>query len=95
MAGVFTVKAHGYSVADPIVFSVEYGGTAPTFSQSNFTGVLAVVSPATDTFTVTNAATAVNTSSSGSGMVRKITQQPIAGNVTASFAASTLTATAA
>lgn len=93
--GVITAKAHGYSAADPVVFSTEYGGTAPSFSQSNFTGVLSVVSPSTDTFTVTNAATAVNTSSTGSGMVRKITQQSIPTNVTASFAAATLTLTLA
>lgn len=93
--GVLTAKAHGYSVTDPVVFSTEYGGIAPSFSQSNFTGVLAVAHAATDTFDVTNSATAVNTSSTGSGMVRKITQQPIAQNVTASFAGSTLTLTAA
>lgn len=93
--GILTVKAHGYSAADPIIFSTEYGGTAPTFSASNFTGVLKVVSPATDSFSVTNAATAVNTSSTGSGMVRKIVQQLIPSGVQASFAASALTATSA
>lgn len=91
---VVTAKAHGYSAADPVVYTLEYGGTSPTFSQSNFTGILAVVSPATDTFTVTNSATAVNTSATGSGSVRKIVQQSIPQNVTASFAASTLTLTA-
>lgn len=89
--GVITAHAHGYSAADPVVFTAKYGGTTPTFSQSNLTGVLAVVSPTTDTFTVTNASTAVNTSSTGNGMVRKIVQQPVAANVTASFAASSLT----
>jgi hypothetical protein len=93
--GILTVKAHGYAAADPIIFSTEYGGTAPSFSQSNFTGVLNVVSPATDSFSVTNAATAVNTSSTGSGMVRKITQQPIAANVTPSFAAASFNLSAA
>lgn len=93
--GILTVKAHGYSAADPVIFSTEYGGTAPTFSASNFTGVLLVVSPATDSFSVTNAATAVNTSSTGSGMVRKIVQQSIPSGVQASFAASSLTATSA
>src|SRR5579859_6932118 len=51
--GVFTVHAHGYAAADPVVYTEKYGGTLPTFSQSNLTGVLAVVGPATDTFTVT------------------------------------------
>lgn len=93
--GVMTVKANGYSVADSVVFSVEYGGTAPSFSQSNLTGILAVAHQATDTIDVTNAATAVNTSSTGSGMVRKITQQSIPSGVTASFAANAITLTSA
>jgi hypothetical protein len=88
--GVLTAKAHGYAANDSIVFSTEYGGTAPTFSQSNLTGVLAVVSPATDTFTVTNGGTAVNTSSTGSGMVRKVTKQPIPINTTYTFSAGNL-----
>lgn len=88
--GVLTAKANGYSVADPLVFSTEYGGTAPSFSASNFTGILLVAHAATDTFDVTNAATAVNTSSTGSGMVRKITQQSVPSGVVVSFAASQL-----
>lgn len=93
--GILTVKAHGYSAADPVIFSTEYGGTAPSFSASNFTGVLNVVSPATDSFSVTNSATAVNTSSTGSGMVRKIVQQSIPSGVQASFAIGALTVTSA
>ncbi len=94
--GTLTVKAHGYSLADPFVFSTEYGGTAPSFSQSNFTGVLAVAATvATDSFTATNGGTAVNTSSTGSGMVRKILQQPIPSGVQASFAIGAMTLTAA
>lgn len=93
--GVITAKAHGMSVADNCIFSTEYGGTAPSFSQSNFTGTLAVAHQATDTLDVTNSATAVNTSSTGSGMIRKITVQTISTNVVASFAASALTVTAA
>jgi hypothetical protein len=89
--GILTAHAHGYSAADPIVFTTEYGGTAPTFSQSNFTGVLAVVSPATDSFSVTNASTAVNTSSTGSGMIRKIVQQATVANMVLTFAAGQLT----
>lgn len=83
--GVLTAKAHAYGVNDPVIFSTEYGGTAPTFSQSNFTGVLIVAHTATDTFDVTNGGTAVNTSATGSGMVRKIVQQSIPSGVTASF----------
>jgi len=88
--GVLTATAHGYTAADTFVFSTEYGGTAPSFSQSNFTGLLTVTAPvATDTFTAVNVATAVNTSSTGDGMVRKVTQQSIPSGVTASFAGGT------
>jgi hypothetical protein len=89
--GVITTKAHGYSAADSVIFSTEYGGTAPSFSQGNFTGVLSVnSSPATDTFTVNQSATSVNTSSTGDGMVRKITQQATVANMVLSFAAGQL-----
>lgn len=92
---VLTAKAHGYAAADSVIYSLEYGGTAPAFSQSTLTGTLAVVSPATDTFTVTNAATAVNTSSTGSGNVRKIAAQATVANMTLSFAAGQLILTSA
>ena len=89
--GVITAHAHGYSASDPVVVTAKYGGTIPTFSQSNLTGVLLVVSPTTDTFTVTNGGTAVNTSSTGDFSVRKIVQQSIPSGVAAYFAASNLT----
>ncbi len=75
--GVITAKAHSFSVADIVEFTNEYGGTSPTFSQSNFTGQLAVAHAATDTLDVTNAATQVNTNSTGSGMIRKLVSQTI------------------
>ncbi len=93
--GILTVKAHGYSAADLVRFTTEFGGTAPSFSQSNFTGTLAVVSPATDSFSVTNSATAVNTSSTGSGMVRKLVAQTISNGSQAAFPASALVITSA
>lgn len=93
--GVITEPAHGYSVADTVVFSVEYGGSAPTFSASNFTGQLVIAHAATDTFDVTNAATAVNTSSSGSGTVRKITPQVISSGILPSFGIGALVITCA
>ena len=85
--GTITAKAHGYANGDSFVFSNEYGGTAPTFSAGNYTGLQTVAGSATDSFNVTG----VNTSATGSGMVRKVLQQPISVNVTASFAASTFT----
>jgi hypothetical protein len=93
--GVITAKAHGYAASDPLIYSAEYGGTAPSFSQSTFTGVLLAVGPATDTFTVTNGGTAVNTSSTGSGMVRKITQQSVPSGVQVQFASGSLILSAA
>jgi hypothetical protein len=91
-----TVKANGYASNDPIVFTAEYGGTLPTLSTGTMTGytVNYVASPATDTIGVDTTAgptTPVVTTSSGSGMVRKITQQVISANVTATFAASAFT----
>ena len=91
-----TVKANGYSSNDPIVFTAEYGGTLPTLSTGTFTGytVNYVATPATDTInvdTTSGPTTAVVTTSSGSGMVRKILQQQIPVNVSFAIPASNLT----
>lgn len=86
---VFTSPAHGYSNGDPVVVTQKYGGTLPTTGGS-FAGVLTVAGAATDTFNV-----GVNSTGTGDGMVRKIVQQSIPSGVTASFAASSITLTAA
>jgi hypothetical protein len=91
-----TVKGNGYSSNDPVVFTAEYGGTLPTLSTGTMTSytVNFVATPATDTInvdTTSGPSTPIVTTSSGSGMVRKIVQQPIAANVTASFSASSFT----
>jgi len=93
--GVLTVPAHGFSAGDIVLWTIEYGGANPTFSASNFTGQLAVVSPAANTFTVTNGGTAVNTSAPGNGMVRKLTSQAIASGVQPLFPAASLVITSA
>lgn len=93
--GMFDAKANGYSAGDTLVYSTEYGGTLPSFSQSNLTGLLAAVSPSGDAFSVTNEGTAVNTSSTGSGMVRKVGSQVVSAGVVASFAAGALSLTSA
>jgi len=85
---VLTAPAHGYANGDPVVLTAEFGGTIMT--GGTFTGVLTVAGSATDTFNV-----GVNATASGSGMVRKIVQQSIPSGVTASFAASSLTASGA
>lgn len=96
---VFSAKANGYSNNDAIVFTAEYGGTLPTLTAGTITSytVNFVANVAADSFTATQTAggSAITSSSTGSGNVRKITQQSIPINVTASFAASTLTITAA
>jgi hypothetical protein len=87
---VLTAHAHGFSGGDLVEWTIEYGGTNPTFSASNFTGPLTVASPTTDTFTVTNASTAVNTSATGNGMVRKLVAQAVNNGASAAFPAGSL-----
>jgi hypothetical protein len=89
-AAVITAKAHGFVAGELVEWTTEYGGINPTFSQSNFTGPLTVASPTTDTFTVTNGATAVNTSATGNGMVRKLVAQTVASGAAAAFPAGSL-----
>ena len=95
--GVFTAHAHGYNAADPVVFSVVFGGTAPTSSGGALgsNNISLVVSPTTDTFTLTTAGTAVATSTTGNGMVRKIVQQSVPSGVQPSFASGQLVLQAA
>lgn len=93
--GVLTAKAHGLSNGDKLRYTTEYGGTAPTFSLSNLTGVLVAAGVTTDTLTVTNGGTAVNTSATGSGQIRRVIEQSVPNGVQASFAAGALTLKAA
>lgn len=89
---VFTAPAHGYANGDPVVISQEYGGTFPSGGGSfTNTTVYTVAGAATDSFNIGQNATGA----SGSGMVRKIVQQSIPSGITASFAASSVTATGA
>ncbi len=87
--GVLTSTAHGYANSDPVVVTAKDGGVLPTTGGS-WAGVLTVASVTTDTFTA-----GVNTTGTGDGLVRKIVQQSIPINSTFSFAASSLTLTAA
>jgi hypothetical protein len=93
--GVITAPAHGYANGDNVVITAKYGGTLPSFSQSNFTGLLVVANAATDTFTVTNGGTAVNTSSTGDIQVRKVASQAVNSGTQISFSASNLVITSA
>lgn len=82
--GVITSPAHGYSNGDLVYVTAEYGGTLPTTGGS-WTGPLTVAGVTTDTFTA-----GVNTTGTGSGMVRKVSTQAVPSGITASFAASAL-----
>lgn len=96
---VFSIKSNGYTNLDPVVLTSEYGGTLPTLTAGTITGytVNFVANDATDTVTLTQTSggSAITSSSTGSGMMRKITQQSIPANITASFAASSLIISAA
>lgn len=87
---VFTAHGNGYSAADSVVVTAEYGGTLPT-GGGVFTGILTVASPSGDTFNVGQNAT----TAAGNGMIRKVIQQSIPINVTASFSSGNLTITGA
>jgi hypothetical protein len=93
--GVITSPRHNYLNGDTVMFSTEYGGTPPTFSQGSFSGPLIVANSLTDTFTVTNGGLAVNTVTSGDGNVRKVATQAIIANVQATFPANSLSITLA
>lgn len=83
--GVFTVTDQTFTNGNGVVVTSKYGGTLPTTGGS-FAGILTVAGVSGNTFNV-----GVNTTSIGDGQVRQVLQQPIAINVTASFAASALT----
>lgn len=93
--GVITAPAHGYSNGDNVIITAKFGGTLPSFSQSNFTGLLVVANAATDTFTVTNSGTAVNTSSTGDVQVRKISSVSMTSGNQLSFSATNLSISSA
>lgn len=92
---VITSPRHAYLNGDTVVYSTEYGGTPPTYSQGSLTGPLIVGNSLTDTFTVTNAGNVVNTLTSGDGAVRKVAAQPIIANVQTTFPAGSLSITQA
>lgn len=86
---VLTSPAHGYSNGDSVVVSAEYGGALPATGGS-WSGVKTVANVTTDTFTV-----GVNSTGTGSGMVRKVTQQSIPSGILPSFASGQITLVAA
>lgn len=83
--GVLTVPAHGFSNGDNVVVDAEYGGTLPATGGS-WAGGLTVASVTTDTFTA-----GVNTTGTGSGMLKKFVPQAVVNNLQLSFAIGALT----
>lgn len=94
---VFDAPANGFLAGDSVVFTTVFGGAAPTSSGGALgsNNVSVVVSPATDTFTLTTGGTAVNTTTTGNGMVRRIGSQSVPSGVQPSFASGTLVLSAA
>lgn len=73
--GVLTMPAHGFANGDKVVVDAEFGGTLPATAGS-WAGLLTVANVTTDTFTA-----GVNTTGTGSGMVRKVVAQAIVPNL--------------
>jgi hypothetical protein len=81
--GVLTVPAHGFSNGDTVIVTAEDGGVLPATGGS-WAGLLTVAGVTTDTFNVS-----VNTTGTGSGMVRKVVAVSIGSGVTPSFSGGT------
>lgn len=84
--GVFTTDAtNAYANSTSVVVTAKFGtGVFPTTAGS-FAGILTTAGLSGATFNV-----GVNTTAAGEGLIRQVLQQPIAINVTASFAQNTL-----
>lgn len=83
---VLTAPAHGYSNGDQVVVSAEPGGGALPATAGSWAGLKTVAGAATDTFTA-----GVNTTGTGSGMVRKVDSHAVAAAAVFQFPADTLT----
>jgi len=76
--GILTIPAHGFSNGDTVIVTSD-AGTLPATSGS-WGGLLTVAGVTTDTFNV-----GVNTTSSGSGMLRKVATKTVGAGVTPSW----------
>jgi hypothetical protein len=88
--GVLTAPASSFATSSQVVVTTKDGGGALPTTGGSWTGLLTVTNISADTFSV-----AVNTTSTGEGEVRQVTTQAIPSGVVASFAAATMTITAA
>ena len=87
--GVLTVTDQVFTNGNNAVVTTKYGGTLPTTGGS-WAGLLTVAGVSGSTFNL-----GVNTTGTGNGQVRPVTTFAIAGSVTPSFSAATLTLTSA
>jgi len=83
--GIFTQKAHGYLAGDSVIYTTEFGGVNPGGAVIAGT-IMTVASPTVDSYNV-----GINTSTTGSGMVRKMSPQLIVSGVQPTFAPASLT----
>jgi hypothetical protein len=86
--GVITSPAHGLANGDQVVLTAEYGGTLPTGVAAGT--LVTVAGVTTDTFNV-----GVNTTSTGSGTLRKVVPQSVVNNLSMSLPAGSITIVAA
>lgn len=83
---VVTLPAHGYAAGDTLAFTAVFGGAAPGVSQGSLAGPLAAAGPlANDTLTLMSGGTAVATSGSGNGMLKKVVPQSVPAGVNLVF----------
>jgi hypothetical protein len=78
---VLTAPAHGYATNDTVVVNTEYGGENLPATAGSWTGLLTVTLITADTFSA-----GVNSTGTGGGSVRKVTQQSVPSGVQVSFA---------
>jgi hypothetical protein len=85
-----TCPAHGYSNADRVIFTAEFGGTLPTGISA--ATVYFVISAATDTFSVstTSGGSAVDITATGNGCIRKVVRYTIQNGNTVQFSSGQL-----
>jgi hypothetical protein len=77
--GVITAPAHTISSGDPVVVTGEYGGVLPATGGS-WASIMTAANVTTDTLTL-----GVNTTGSGSGMLKKIVKQLVPSGVQPTF----------
>lgn len=86
---VLTAPGHGLTNGDPVVLTSKFGGVLPATAGS-WAGIKTVAGVAGDTFNV-----AVNTTTTGEGLIRKILQQAVPTGIQPTFAIGSLTLNAA